>query len=40
MFFTLSSAAQVNHTVENIGARQLHTLMERILEEVAAAGLR
>jgi ATP-dependent HslUV protease ATP-binding subunit HslU len=40
VFFTLSFAAQVNRTVENIGARRLHTLMERILEEVAPAGLK
>lgn len=26
----------MNKTVENIGARRLHTLMERILEEVPA----
>ncbi|TNE59756.1 MAG: ATP-dependent protease ATPase subunit HslU [Alphaproteobacteria bacterium] len=28
-------AAQVNATVENIGARRLHTVMERVLEEVS-----
>jgi len=28
-------AAEVNKTVENIGARRLHTLMERILEEIS-----
>jgi ATP-dependent HslUV protease ATP-binding subunit HslU len=27
--------AEVNETVENIGARRLHTVMERILEEVS-----
>lgn len=28
-------AAEVNNTVENIGARRLHTVMERLLEEVS-----
>ncbi len=28
-------AAEVNRTVENIGARRLHTVMERLLEEVS-----
>ncbi|MFA7525909.1 MAG: HslU--HslV peptidase ATPase subunit, partial [Acidithiobacillus sp.] len=28
-------AQQVNERVENIGARRLHTVMERLLEEVA-----
>lgn len=28
-------AAQVNNTVENIGARRLHTVMERLLEEIS-----
>src|SRR6185312_3661202 len=28
-------AAQVNSTVENIGARRLHTVMERVLDEVS-----
>ena len=28
-------AAQVNETTENIGARRLHTVMERLLEEVS-----
>jgi ATP-dependent HslUV protease ATP-binding subunit HslU len=28
-------AAQVNRTVENIGARRLHTVMERIMEEIS-----
>lgn len=28
-------AAEVNTTVENIGARRLHTLMEKVLEEVS-----
>ena len=28
-------AAQVNNEIENIGARRLHTLMEKILEEVS-----
>ena len=26
---------QVNKTVENIGARRLHTIMERIVEEIS-----
>ena len=30
----LSTSAQVNQTMENIGARRLHTLMERLLEDV------
>ena len=28
-------AAQLNNTVENIGARRLHTVMERIMEELS-----
>jgi len=28
-------AAQVNEQTENIGARRLHTVMERLLEEVS-----
>ena len=28
-------AADMNHTVENIGARRLHTIMERIMEEIS-----
>jgi ATP-dependent HslUV protease ATP-binding subunit HslU len=28
-------AAQVNATVENIGARRLHTVMERVLDEMS-----
>jgi len=28
-------AAQVNETTENIGARRLHTIMERVLDEVS-----
>jgi ATP-dependent protease HslVU (ClpYQ) ATPase subunit len=28
-------AAQLNKTVENIGARRLHTVMERIMENVS-----
>ncbi|MFM2044762.1 MAG: putative heat shock protein HslVU, ATPase subunit HslU [Pseudomonadota bacterium] len=28
-------AAEINRTVENIGARRLHTVMERLLEEVS-----
>src|SRR6266542_1598963 len=31
-------AAQVNETSENIGARRLHTIMEKLLEEVSFAG--
>ncbi len=28
-------AAQVNEQTENIGARRLHTIMERLLEDVS-----
>ncbi len=28
-------AAQVNASVENIGARRLHTIMERVLDEIS-----
>ena len=28
-------AAQVNESAENIGARRLHTIMEKLLEEVS-----
>ena len=28
-------AAEVNRTIENIGARRLHTVLERIVEEVS-----
>lgn len=28
-------AAQLNKTVENIGARRLHTVIERIMEEIS-----
>ena len=28
-------AADMNHTVENIGARRLHTVMEKIMEEIS-----
>ena len=28
-------AAEINQSVENIGARRLHTVMERLLEEVS-----
>src|SRR6202050_5683574 len=31
-------AAQVNESSENIGARRLHTIMEKMLEEVSLAG--
>ena len=31
-------AAQVNEHSENIGARRLHTIMEKLLEEVSFAG--
>src|SRR4051812_6163942 len=31
-------AAQVNETTENIGARRLHTIMEKLLEEISFAG--
>ncbi|HLB07332.1 MAG TPA: HslU--HslV peptidase ATPase subunit, partial [Alphaproteobacteria bacterium] len=30
-------AAQVNRAIENIGARRLHTVMERLLEELSFA---
>ncbi|NYZ13071.1 ATP-dependent protease ATPase subunit HslU [Azospirillum sp. RWY-5-1] len=30
-------AAEINSTVENIGARRLHTVMERLLEEISFA---
>jgi ATP-dependent HslUV protease ATP-binding subunit HslU len=30
-------AAEVNGTVENIGARRLHTVMERVFEELSFA---
>ena len=30
-------AADINRTVENIGARRLHTVMERLLEEISFA---
>ena len=28
-------AAEINGSVENIGARRLHTVMERLLEEIS-----
>jgi len=28
-------AAEINRTVENIGARRLHTVLERLLEEIS-----
>jgi len=31
-------AAQVNESSENIGARRLHTIMEKLLEEISFAG--
>jgi ATP-dependent HslUV protease ATP-binding subunit HslU len=31
-------AARVNQTTENIGARRLHTIMEKLLEEVSFEG--
>ena len=31
-------AAQVNETTENIGARRLHTIMEKMLEEISFEG--
>ncbi|HUS05003.1 MAG TPA: ATP-dependent protease ATPase subunit HslU [Bryobacteraceae bacterium] len=31
-------AAKVNETAENIGARRLHTILEKILEEISFAG--
>jgi ATP-dependent HslUV protease ATP-binding subunit HslU len=33
-----SFAARVNDSTENIGARRLHTMMEKILEEISFAG--
>jgi ATP-dependent HslUV protease ATP-binding subunit HslU len=30
-----SIAAQVNSTAENVGARRLHTIMERVLDEIS-----
>ena len=30
-------AAEVNHTIENIGARRLYTVMERVFEEISFA---
>ena len=32
------AAAEVNRSTENIGARRLHTVMERVLEEVSFQG--
>ena len=32
------TAAQVNASVENIGARRLHTIMEKVLEEISFEG--
>ena len=32
------AAANVNQQTENIGARRLHTVMERLLDEVSFAG--
>ncbi|MGI9481314.1 MAG: ATP-dependent protease ATPase subunit HslU [Hyphomicrobiales bacterium] len=32
-----SIAAEINSTVENIGARRLHTVMERVLDEISFA---
>ena len=31
-------AAQVNESTENIGARRLHTIMEKLLEEISFDG--
>ncbi|MGC4101801.1 hypothetical protein [Ferruginibacter sp.] len=31
----LTSRSQVNSTVENIGARRLQTVMERVLDEIS-----
>jgi ATP-dependent HslUV protease ATP-binding subunit HslU len=31
-------AAQVNQSAENIGARRLHTIMEKLLEEISFEG--
>ena len=34
------SAWYVNETTENIGARRLHTMMERIMDELSYEGIR
>jgi len=31
-------AAQVNESMENIGARRLHTILEKVLEEISFEG--
>jgi ATP-dependent HslUV protease ATP-binding subunit HslU len=31
-------AARVNESTENIGARRLHTILEKLLEEISFAG--
>jgi ATP-dependent HslUV protease ATP-binding subunit HslU len=31
-------AAQVNESAENIGARRLHTIMEKLLDEISFEG--
>ena len=33
-----SLSARVNEATENIGARRLHTIMERVLDEISFAG--
>ena len=33
-----SLAAKVNETNENIGARRLHTILEKVLEEISFEG--
>jgi ATP-dependent HslUV protease ATP-binding subunit HslU len=35
MFEIAEIAAQVNDSTENIGARRLHTIMEKILEDIS-----
>ncbi len=34
-FYLDRVAAEVNESVENIGARRLHTVMERIMEDIS-----
>ena len=33
-----AAAAELNRNLENIGARRLHTILEKVLEEVSFAG--
>ena len=34
----INFAGRVNETTENIGARRLHTIMEKVLDEISFAG--